>query len=167
MIKYDDEPIEDELRRRINVINADVSPDLRQARVTVSIMAGRDDIVAKRRAFAWLVRCTKSIRHALAQKMKHMKASPDITFVQVDVGAAVDVMQLIEKVSRGYKRDDQSFEFEYDDDDEDEWVDEFEDGEEGVRDYDDGDIDDDDEWIDLDNTDGDEHDEIDAGEEKA
>lgn len=165
MIKYDDEPIEDELRRRINVINADVSPDLRQARVTVSIMAGRDDIVAKRRAFAWLVRCTKSIRHALAQKMKHMKASPDITFVQVDVGAAVDVMQLIEKVSRGYKRDDQSFEFEYDDDDEDEWVDEFEDGEEGVRDYDN--IDDDDEWIDLDNTDGDEHDEIDAGEEKA
>ena len=98
-IKYDDEPIEDELRKRINVINANISPDLRQARVTVSVMAGKDDIVAKRRAYAWLVRCTKSIRHALAQKMKHMKASPDITFVWMDVGAAVDVMQLIEKVS--------------------------------------------------------------------
>lgn len=143
-IKYDDDPIEDELRRRINIINANVSPDLRQARVTVSIMAGKDDVIAKRRAYAWLVRCTKSIRHALAQKMKHMKASPDLTFVQVDVGAAVDVMQLIEKVSEGYKRDDQSFEYEYDEDDDDEWVDEYEDGEEGVND--DGD---DDDWIDF------------------
>ena len=143
-IKYDDDPIEDELRRRINIINANVSPDLRQARVTVSIMAGKDDVIAKRRAYAWLVRCTKSIRHALAQKMKHMKASPDLTFVQVDVGAAVDVMQLIEKVSQGYKRDDQSFEYEYDEDDDDEWVDEYEDGEEGVND--DGD---DDDWIDF------------------
>ncbi|KAL7511967.1 hypothetical protein ACHAXN_008822 [Cyclotella atomus] len=160
MIKYDDEPIEDELRKKINVINADVSPDLRQARITVSIMAGKDDIVSKRRAYAWLVRCTKSIRHALAQKMKHMKASPDITFVQVDVGAAVDVMQLIEKVSKGYKRDDQSFELEYDDDDEDEWVDEFEDGEERVID------DDDDDWIDLDSTEGDVSVEMDMGEEK-
>lgn len=143
VIKYDDDPIEDELRRRINVINADVSPDLRQARVTVSIMAGKDDIIAKRRAYAWLVRCTKSIRHALAQKMKHMKASPDITFVQVDVGAAVDVMQLIEKVSKGYKRDDQDFELEYVDNEDDEWVDEYEDGEESIND-------DDDDWIDLD-----------------
>lgn len=149
LIKYDDDPIEDELRRRINIINADVSPDLRQARVTVSIMAGKDDIVSKRRAYAWLVRCTKSIRHALAQKMKHMKASPDITFVQVDVGAAVDVMQLIEKVSQGYKREDQSFELEYDDEDDDEWVDEFEDGEEGVREEED-----DDDWIDFDGVEG-------------
>ncbi|EED91481.1 hypothetical protein THAPSDRAFT_262775, partial [Thalassiosira pseudonana CCMP1335] len=97
--------IEDELRRRINIVHADVSPDLRQARVTVSVMAGKDkmeDVIAKRRAYAWLVQNTKSIRHSLAQRMKHMKASPDVTFVQVDVGAAVDVMQLIEKVSKGY-----------------------------------------------------------------
>ena len=66
-----------------------------------------DDTVAKRRAYAWLVRNTKAIRHACAQKMAHMKGgSPDLTFVQVDVGAAVDVMQLIEKVSEGYKRQD-------------------------------------------------------------
>jgi hypothetical protein len=72
-----------------------------------------------------------------------MKASPDITFVQVDVGAAVDVMQLIEKVSKGYKRDDQDFELEYVDNEDDEWVDEYEDGEESIND-------DDDDWIDLD-----------------
>ena len=74
-----------------------------------------------------------------------MKASPDITFVQVDVGAAVDVMQLIEKVSQGYKREDQTFELEYDEDeDDDDWVDEeFEDDDGGGND------DGEDEWIDF------------------
>lgn len=152
-LRRDDDPIENELRRRINVVHADVSPDLRQARVTVSIMskAGRgkeermDDTVAKRRAYAWLIRETKSIRHELAQRMKHMKASPDLTFVQVDVGAAVDVMQLIEKVSSGYKRDDvkdTALEEEYglddDDDDDDGWEDE-DDDDDGWEDDDDDD----------------------------
>jgi ribosome-binding factor A len=129
-IKYDNDPIEDELRRRINIVHCDVSPDLRQARVTVSVMSGKDrkmDAIAKRRAYAWLVRSTKAIRHSLAQKMKHMKGSPDLTFVQVDVGAAVDVMQLIEKVSTGYKRDDVlEMDFEDDEDgweDDEEWTD--------------------------------------------
>ena len=135
-IKNDNDPIEDELRRKINIVHCDVSPDLRQARVTVSVMSGKDrkmDAIAKRRAYAWLVRSTKAIRHSLAQRMKHMKASPDLTFVQVDVGAAVDVMQLIEKVSTGYKRADVlEMEFEDDDDWEDEadWTD-FDDDEYG------------------------------------
>mmetsp|Transcript_26223 Transcript_26223/g.53172 ORF Transcript_26223/g.53172 Transcript_26223/m.53172 type:complete len:280 (-) Transcript_26223:137-976(-) len=156
-IKYDDDPIEDELRRKINIVHVDVSPDLRQARVTVSIMGTggvtngdrrKEDMVDKRRAYAWLVRCTKSIRHALAQRMKHMKASPELVFVQVDVGAAVDVMQLIEKVSKGYKRDD-VLEMEFEDeegDDEDDWVDEDEEGE--IEE------DDDDDWEDFDFEDG-------------
>jgi len=137
-LKNDNNPIESELRRRINIVHADVSPDLRQARVTVSIMAGRDkkdDTVAKRRAYAWLVRNTKAIRFALAARMKHMKGgSPDLTFVQVDVGAAVDVMQLIEKVSQGYKREDVSLDFEGEwdeedeDDDDDGWFDFDEEG---------------------------------------
>ena len=153
-LKNDNDPIEDDLRRRINIVHADVSPDLRQARVTVSVIAGRDrkeDAVAKRRAYAWLVRSTKAIRHALAQRMKHMKASPDLTFVQVDVGAAVDVMQLIEKVSKGYKRDD-VLEMEFGDDfgDDDGWVDEvYEDEEDGVETADDENSDDED-WDDFD-----------------
>ncbi len=112
-------------------------------------------MVDKRRAYAWLVRCTKSIRHALAQRMKHMKASPDLVFVQVDVGAAVDVMQLIEKVSKGYKRDD-VLEMEFEDeegDDDDDWVDEDEEGggeEEGEGEGND----DDDDWEDFDFEDG-------------
>ena len=142
-VKNDNDPIESELRRKINIVNADVSPDLRQARITVSIMAGgtgdrSSDTVAKRRAYAWLVRNTKSIRYSLSQRMKHMKGgSPDLTFVQVDVGAAVDVMALIDKVSNeGYKRDDISLDYEYneedwedeDDEDDDGWFDLDEDG---------------------------------------
>jgi len=135
-LQRDNNPIESALRRRINIVHADVSPDLRQARITVSIMAGRDkkdDTVAKRRAYAWLVRNTKAIRFALAARMSHMKGgSPDLTFVQVDVGAAVDVMQLIEKVSEGYKREDVSMDFEgeweEEEEDDDGWFDFDEEG---------------------------------------
>lgn len=141
-IKNDVDPIEAELRRKINIVHADVSPDLRQARITISVMSSPNDrkssdTISKRRAYAWLVRNTKAIRYTLAQRMAHMKGgSPDLTFVQVDVGAAVDVMQLIDKVrNEGYKRDD-VLEYEYEDD-EGEW-----DDEDGGEDEDDG-------WFDI------------------
>lgn len=147
-IKYSHGNIDDDLRRRINVVSADVSPDLRQARITVSIIKptkshmikgneededfedneeednddfdedfdepkqvftvnnSGDAVIDRRRAYSWLVKNTKQIRHALSQRLKHMKTIPDLTFVQADVGAAVDVMNLIEKVSSGeYKRE--------------------------------------------------------------
>ena len=106
---HDVDYLDDELRQRISVVSVNVSPDLRQARVSVSVRAGKrntgDQAVDKRRAYAWLVQNTKPIRHTLAQKMSHMKTSPSLTFVQVDVAAATDVMYLIDKVSNGYKRD--------------------------------------------------------------
>lgn len=158
-IKNQYNEIDDELRRRINVVNADVSPDLRQARITVSIMkrnsnsnnrlveeeegeydeeydedeeeeydeddddddddieldtvfpesrsGNGDSVVDRRRSYSWLVRNTKQIRHAMSQRLSHMKTIPNLTFVLADVGAAVDVMNLIDKVSKGnYKRDD-------------------------------------------------------------
>ena len=105
----DAEYLEDELRQRISIVNTDISPDLRQARVSISVaslkQAGADGTVDKRRAYAWLVRNTKPLRHTLAQHLKHMKSCPQLTFVQVDVAAAVDVMYLIDKVSAGAKRD--------------------------------------------------------------
>ena len=102
-----DSPLDDDLLKRISIVNADVSPDLRNARITVSVTGkGNADVsVDKRRAFAWLVKHTKSIRYAMAQRLKHMKSVPELSFAQVDVGAAVDVMSLIEKVAQGdYKR---------------------------------------------------------------
>lgn len=93
--------LEADLRQRIAVVAADVSPDLRQARLSVSIRGGVD----KRKAYAWLVSNTKHIKHALAQKLSHLKQCPNLTFVQVDVAAATDVMYLIDKISTGYKRE--------------------------------------------------------------
>ena len=109
IIKGDVDYIDDELRRRISIVSVDIAPDLRQARVTVSVrkstMSEDNPVVDKRRAYSWLVENTKPLRHTLAQKMSHMKTSPTLTFVQVDVGAAVDVMYLIDKVSSGYQRE--------------------------------------------------------------
>jgi ribosome-binding factor A len=108
----DVEFLEDELRQRISVVSSNVSPDLRQARISVSIRAAAagssgesSPAVDRRRAFSWLVRNTKALRHTLAQRMSHMKTCPEITFHQVDVSAAVDVMYLIDKVSAGAKRE--------------------------------------------------------------
>lgn len=112
VIKGDADYLEDDLRQRISVVNADVSPDLRQARITVSIRktlsskdGGDNPAVDRRRAYSWLVQNTKAIRHTLAQKLSHMKSVPNLTFAQVDVSAAVDVMYLIDKVASGYKRE--------------------------------------------------------------
>ena len=142
-IKGDADYLEDELRQRISVINADVSPDLRQARITVSIRKGLDNeesnpAVDRRRAYSWLVQNTKAIRHTLAQNLKYMKTVPNLSFAQVDVAAAVDVMYLIDKVAEGYKRktvgefggDDDSLPrgmvggIDFDEDEDIEWIDE-------------------------------------------
>lgn len=118
-------------RHRISIVSVDVSPDLKQARVSVSIRAslngneeeGFSPAMEQRRAYSWLVGNTKELRHSLAQRMSHMKSCPMLTFVKVDVGAAVDVMDLIDKVSKGYKRQDIDLfggvDFEDDDDDDD------------------------------------------------
>jgi len=109
LIKGNVDDIDSELRQRISLVSVDVSPDLRNARVTVSVRSSTDPAsnaaVDKRRAYAWLVRNVKPLRHSLAQRMSHMKASPNLSFVQVDVAAAVDVMYLIDKVAAGYKRE--------------------------------------------------------------
>lgn len=148
-VKYAD-PLDDDLLKRINIVNADVSPDLRNARITVSVTgAGSSDTIDKRRAYSWLVKNCKMIKHAMAQRLSHMKSVPDLTFVQVDVGAAVDVMHLIEKVSEGgYKREklgtfgenDDSLPMGYTLEDDEDW-------------------DDEDGWEDFDEDDGDEEDE--------
>mmetsp|Transcript_8387 Transcript_8387/g.12419 ORF Transcript_8387/g.12419 Transcript_8387/m.12419 type:complete len:253 (-) Transcript_8387:197-955(-) len=109
-IKHTDGSLDSDLRLRISVVNADVSPDLRQARITVSVISKpntdataklSDTVVEKRVAYSWLVKHTKNIRHALAQRLSHMKTIPNLTFAQADVGAAVDVMNKINNINLG------------------------------------------------------------------
>ena len=110
VIKGDADYLEDGLRQRISIVSADVSPDLRQARITVSVRKAAptvdsNPVVDKRRAYSWLVQNTKYIRHTLAQNLSYMKSVPQLTFAQADISAAVDVMYLIDKVASGYKRE--------------------------------------------------------------
>ena len=81
----------------------------------------------KREAFGWCVKNAGAMRHALSQRLKDMKGVPNIAFQQTDVGAAVDVMALIDQVTAesasarsrsvgGFDIDD-DLDFEYEDDD--------------------------------------------------
>ena len=94
------------LRKQISVVDANVSPDLRQARISVSIIQS-DGVgeIEKREAFSWLVKNKNPIRFLLAQQLSHMKSVPDLTFVQTDVGAAVDVISMLDKISTGFTRE--------------------------------------------------------------
>ncbi len=50
---------------------------------------------------ARLVRNTKSLHHALSGRMIHMRGeSLELTFMQVGIIGAIDVMRLIEKVAQ-------------------------------------------------------------------
>jgi len=103
-VKGDAALLDDELRKRISIVNANVSPDLRQARITVSVRRSPDSDVDidRRRAFSWLVKNGKQLRYTLAQRMSHMKTSaPQLTFAQADIAAAVDVMYLIDQIAAG------------------------------------------------------------------
>jgi ribosome-binding factor A len=99
IIKGDVDYLDDELRRRISIVSVDVAPDLRQARISTSVRGSNNPesnaAVDKRRAYSWLVQNTGPLRHSLAQKMSHLKSSPNLTFVQVDVAAAVGTFFLL------------------------------------------------------------------------
>jgi len=88
----------DEVRKLVSILDVAVAGDIRSANVFVTVQG---DAFEKRKAFSWLVKNTKSIRHALAQRLREMKGVPELYFYQSDVSAAVDLMHLIDQVSKG------------------------------------------------------------------
>lgn len=42
---------------------------------------------------------SKSIRYELSQSMKHLRTVPSLRFVSADVGAAMDIMSLLDRSS--------------------------------------------------------------------
>lgn len=88
--------IADDVRCKISVVDVNMSPDLRSANVFVSVYG---DVLEKREAYAWCVKNTKAIRMALAANLRHMKRVPELYFKDTDIGAAVDLMALIDRVA--------------------------------------------------------------------
>ena len=91
------------IREMISIVDVDVSPDLRNARVKVSILGDRMDKIS---AVRWLQASRGGIRYAMGQRMKAFKRLPEIKFEHVDVGQAVDVMILIYKLASERKDED-------------------------------------------------------------
>lgn len=81
--------IQDRLRLMISIVDVDVSPDLGNAKVKVSIIGDRKDKIS---AIRWLQSSAGPIRHKMAQELKAMRRVPRLSFTHVDVGKAVDVM---------------------------------------------------------------------------
>ena len=108
--------LETAIREMISIVDVDVSPDLRNARVKVSILGDRKDKIS---AVRWLQSSRGGIRYCMGKRMKEFKRLPEIKFEHVDVGQAVDVMILIDKLAADRKDEDSAadeLDFDADDD---------------------------------------------------
>ena len=90
----------DGLQQMISIVDVDMSPDLRNARIKVSVIGDRRDKVS---AVRWLRGNVRGLRHALAQRNRQMKRVPMLTFDHVDVGAATDMMVRLDQLTRERK----------------------------------------------------------------
>ncbi|GAB5036967.1 ribosome-binding factor a [Nannochloropsis oceanica] len=88
--------LDDRIRSKISVVDVECSPDLKSARVEVSIFG---ETVEKREAYIWLVNNAKAIRFALAQEMKDFRHTPQLFFKQGDLGAGSDMFSLLDKLA--------------------------------------------------------------------
>lgn len=90
-----------ELKGIVSVTEADVAPDLKTAKVYISIYAKNEE--EKLRSFAALQENASYIRHQLSQVMR-MRTVPAITFLwdgSMTYGAKMD--QLFKKINEGKK----------------------------------------------------------------
>lgn len=85
------------LNQLISVVDVDMSPDLRNARVKVSIIGGRKEKIS---AVRWLQGNVRGLRHELAKRNRGMKRVPMLSFQHVDVGAATDMMIKLDGLRR-------------------------------------------------------------------
>ncbi len=95
---------EPELKGLVSVTEADVAPDLKTAKIYVSIYAKSEE--EKLRSFEILKENASYIRHQLSQVMR-MRTVPAITFLwdgSMTYGAKMD--ELFKKINEGNKSED-------------------------------------------------------------
>ena len=89
---------EPELKGLISVTGADVAPDLKTAKIYVSVLAKNDE--DKKQAFAILRENAGFLRHELASVMR-MRTVPELTIIEdgsMAYGAHID--QLLDELNR-------------------------------------------------------------------
>ena len=64
---YGKQRIPDGLQSMISIVDVDMSPDLRNARIKISVIGDRKDKIS---AVRWLQKNSKGIRHQLAQRTR-------------------------------------------------------------------------------------------------
>lgn len=95
-IHHQRNPLKEQIRQMISVVDVTVTDDMRTAKVRVSTLGEKLDGL---RAIRWLQDNRKSLRYELAQRLTHMRRVPELTFVDIDISSPVRVMALIDKLA--------------------------------------------------------------------
>lgn len=80
----------------ISVVDVKCSSDLRNARVSISVLGSNDD---RREAVTYLRQSAKEIRYQLAQCIR-MKYVPDLSFVESELADATNTVNILNKLAR-------------------------------------------------------------------
>jgi ribosome-binding factor A len=89
-------PLDDSVRCKISIVDVSLSPDLRHAKVYISVFGDR---LERREAVTWCVENCRALRHTLSQRLKDMRGIPELQFRETDVGAAVGIMHLVDQAA--------------------------------------------------------------------
>eukprot|EP00281_Chroomonas_sp_CCMP1168_P005616 CAMPEP_0206270420 /NCGR_PEP_ID=MMETSP0047_2-20121206/32857_1 /ASSEMBLY_ACC=CAM_ASM_000192 /TAXON_ID=195065 /ORGANISM="Chroomonas mesostigmatica_cf, Strain CCMP1168" /LENGTH=124 /DNA_ID=CAMNT_0053699057 /DNA_START=576 /DNA_END=950 /DNA_ORIENTATION=- len=93
----EDEAMREALAVKTSIVDVEMTPDVKVAKVHISVIGSDED---KDYVVSWLQLNSKTIRYELAQNMKHLRTVPSLRFIAADVGAAMDVMSILDKISK-------------------------------------------------------------------
>lgn len=79
----------------VSVVDVKCSPDLRNARVSVSVLGTDDD---RTKVMSWLRMIRKEIRYELAQCVT-LKYMPDVSFAESELAAAANTVNILNKLA--------------------------------------------------------------------
>jgi ribosome-binding factor A len=83
----------------VSITAVRMSPDLRQARVRVSVLGNPEE---KEASIAGLVSAKGVIRHELGRRLQNLKFSPDLRFeIDPSIEYSVHIAELLKEVRRG------------------------------------------------------------------
>lgn len=81
----------------VSVVDVRCSDDLRNARVSVSVLGSDDE---KKLALSWLRENRRAMRFELAQCVRGMKSVPELSFVESEVAQAVRTVGILDMLAK-------------------------------------------------------------------